>query len=63
MAGPRQDTLHEQKIMSNFLSYATLIILDGMNYDIWSRSFMMYIVGNDKKYILVDDKPSEKMDQ
>ncbi|KAF3786683.1 hypothetical protein EJ110_NYTH24850 [Nymphaea thermarum] len=44
----------------NSFSYGTTIKLNGSNYEIWSRVFIMSVVGHRKKYILEEDEPIEK---
>lgn len=44
-----------RKSAGSLISYATTIKLDGMNYEIWPRSFIS--VTNHDKYILKKDEP------
>ncbi|KAF3779027.1 hypothetical protein EJ110_NYTH42346 [Nymphaea thermarum] len=44
----------------NSFSYGTMIKLNGSNYEIWSRVFIMSVAGHMKKYILEEDEPIEK---
>ncbi|KAF3792378.1 hypothetical protein EJ110_NYTH10418 [Nymphaea thermarum] len=44
----------------NSFSYGTTIKLNGSNYEIWSRVFIMSVAGHRKKYILEEDEPIEK---
>ncbi|KAF3785551.1 hypothetical protein EJ110_NYTH27505 [Nymphaea thermarum] len=44
----------------NSFSYGTTIKLNGSNYEIWSRVFIMSVAGHEKKYILEEDEPIEK---
>ncbi|KAF3786845.1 hypothetical protein EJ110_NYTH24303 [Nymphaea thermarum] len=44
----------------NSFSYGTTMKLNGSNYEIWSRVFIMSVAGHRKKYILEEDEPIEK---
>ncbi|XP_031501106.1 uncharacterized protein LOC116264832 [Nymphaea colorata] len=50
----------EYKAFSNPFSFGSTIKLDGANYDVWARTFMLSVVGHGKKYILEEDEPVEK---
>ncbi|KAF3777993.1 hypothetical protein EJ110_NYTH44602 [Nymphaea thermarum] len=56
----RLEGSNEYKMAGNSFSYGTPIKLDGSNYEIWSRVFMMSVAGHRKKYILEKDEPLEK---
>ncbi|KAF3771961.1 hypothetical protein EJ110_NYTH56987 [Nymphaea thermarum] len=56
----RSEGPNEYKMAGNSFSYGTTIKLDGSNYEIWSRVFMMSVAGHRKKYILEEDEPLEK---
>ncbi|KAF3772343.1 hypothetical protein EJ110_NYTH58210 [Nymphaea thermarum] len=55
----RSEGSNEYKMAGNS-SYGTTIKLDGSNYEIWSRVFMMSVASHRKKYILEEDEPLEK---
>ncbi|KAF3780056.1 hypothetical protein EJ110_NYTH40065 [Nymphaea thermarum] len=54
---PKLDSSHEFKIGGNPFSYGSTVKLDGLNYEIWSTSFMMSVTGHRKKYLLEEDEP------
>ncbi|KAF3780517.1 hypothetical protein EJ110_NYTH38653 [Nymphaea thermarum] len=56
----RSEGPNEYKMAGNCSSYGITIKLDGSNYEIWSRVFMMSVAGHKKKYILEEDEPLEK---
>ncbi|KAF3785131.1 hypothetical protein EJ110_NYTH28778 [Nymphaea thermarum] len=50
----------DYKMAGNSFSYGTTMKLNGSNYEIWSRVFIMSVAGHRKKYILEEDEPIEK---
>ncbi|KAF3783840.1 hypothetical protein EJ110_NYTH31589 [Nymphaea thermarum] len=50
----------EYKVVGNPFSYGSTVKLDGYNYEIWSRMFMMSVVGHRKDHIIDEDEPSIK---
>ncbi|XP_049936413.1 uncharacterized protein LOC126410518 [Nymphaea colorata] len=56
----RLEGSNEYKMAENSFSYGTTIKLDGSNYEIWSRVFMMSVAGHKKKYVIEEDEPLEK---
>ncbi|KAF3776054.1 hypothetical protein EJ110_NYTH48327 [Nymphaea thermarum] len=56
----KSDGSTEYKMAGNSFSYGTTIKLNGSNYEIWSRVFIMSVAGRRKKYILEEDEPTEK---
>ncbi|KAF3782905.1 hypothetical protein EJ110_NYTH33452 [Nymphaea thermarum] len=44
----------------NSFSYGTTIKLNGSNYEIWSKVFIMSVAGHRKRYVLEEDEPTEK---
>ncbi|KAF3779533.1 hypothetical protein EJ110_NYTH41272 [Nymphaea thermarum] len=51
---------NEYKMAENFFSYGTMIKLNGLNCQIWSKVFIMSVAGHRKKYIIEEDEPTEK---
>ncbi|KAF3776922.1 hypothetical protein EJ110_NYTH36345 [Nymphaea thermarum] len=50
----------EYKVVGNPFFYGSTVKLDGHNYEIWSRMFMMSVVGHRKDHIIDEDEPSVK---
>ncbi|KAF3781891.1 hypothetical protein EJ110_NYTH35326 [Nymphaea thermarum] len=50
----------DYKMAGNSFSYGTTMKLNGSNYEIWCRVFIMSVAGHRKKYILEEDEPIEK---
>ncbi|KAF3777146.1 hypothetical protein EJ110_NYTH46591 [Nymphaea thermarum] len=54
------DTQGEYKVSGNLLSFGSTVKLDGSNYEIWSRVFMMSIKGHKKKHVIEEEEPLTK---
>ncbi|KAF3783210.1 hypothetical protein EJ110_NYTH32574 [Nymphaea thermarum] len=51
---------HEVKSGGNPFSYGSTIKLDGSNYEIWSRVFMMSVIGHQKEHVIEENETVEK---
>ncbi|KAF3786509.1 hypothetical protein EJ110_NYTH11716 [Nymphaea thermarum] len=51
---------HEVKSGGNSFSYGSTVKLDGSNYEIWSRVFMMSVIGHQKEHVIEENEPVEK---
>ncbi|KAF3790652.1 hypothetical protein EJ110_NYTH16100 [Nymphaea thermarum] len=51
---------HEVKSGGNPFSYGSTVKLDGSNYEIWSRVFMMSVIGHQKEHVIEEKEPVEK---
>ncbi|KAF3782736.1 hypothetical protein EJ110_NYTH24484 [Nymphaea thermarum] len=51
---------NDHKGAGNPFSYGSIIKLDGHNYELWSRSFMLSIKGHRKQHIIEEDEPIDK---
>ncbi|KAF3776945.1 hypothetical protein EJ110_NYTH45620 [Nymphaea thermarum] len=60
---PRIESHTEYKVVGNLFFYGSTVKLDGHNYEIWSRMFMMFVVGHRKDHIIEEDEPSVKTGQ
>ncbi|KAF3784837.1 hypothetical protein EJ110_NYTH29574 [Nymphaea thermarum] len=50
------DTQGEYKVSENLLSFGSTVKLDGSNYEIWSRVFMMSVKGHRKKHVIEEEE-------
>ncbi|KAF3777265.1 hypothetical protein EJ110_NYTH46202 [Nymphaea thermarum] len=51
---------HEVKSGGNPFSYGSTVKLDGSNYEIWSRVFMMSVIGHQNEHVIEENEPVEK---
>ncbi|KAF3771502.1 hypothetical protein EJ110_NYTH60209, partial [Nymphaea thermarum] len=51
---------NDHKGGGNPFSYGSTVKLDGHNYELWSRSFMLSVKGHRKKHIIEEDEPINK---
>ncbi|KAF3772741.1 hypothetical protein EJ110_NYTH57106 [Nymphaea thermarum] len=51
---------NDHKGGGNPFSYGSTVKLDGHNYELWSRSFMLSVKGHQKKHIIEEDEPINK---
>ncbi|KAF3781664.1 hypothetical protein EJ110_NYTH36296 [Nymphaea thermarum] len=51
---------NDQKGGGNPFSYGSTVKLDGHNYELWSRSFMLSVKGHRKRHIIEEDEPTNK---
>ncbi|KAF3776077.1 hypothetical protein EJ110_NYTH49167 [Nymphaea thermarum] len=51
---------NDHKGSGNPFSYGSTVKLDGHNYELWSRSFMLSVKGHRKKHIIEEDEPINK---
>ncbi|KAF3778361.1 hypothetical protein EJ110_NYTH32764 [Nymphaea thermarum] len=54
------DTQGEYKVSGNLLSFGSTVKLDGSNYEIWRRVFMMSVKGHRKKHVIEEEEPLNK---
>ncbi|KAF3771748.1 hypothetical protein EJ110_NYTH59672 [Nymphaea thermarum] len=59
----RTDFSHEVKRGGNPFSYGSTVKLDGSNYEIWSRVFMMSVIGHEKEHVIEENEPVEKSEK
>ncbi|KAF3780822.1 hypothetical protein EJ110_NYTH38328 [Nymphaea thermarum] len=51
---------NDKKGGGNLFSYGSTVKLDGHNYELWSRSFMLSVKGHRKRHIIEEDEPTNK---
>ncbi|KAF3781014.1 hypothetical protein EJ110_NYTH37632 [Nymphaea thermarum] len=56
----RTDFSHEVKRGGNTFSYGSTVKLDGSNYEIWSRVFMMSVIRHEKEHVIEENEHVEK---
>ncbi|KAF3771673.1 hypothetical protein EJ110_NYTH59828 [Nymphaea thermarum] len=54
---------NDHKGVGNPFSYGSTVKLDGHNYELWSRSFMLSVKGHRKKHIIEEDEPINKTEK
>ncbi|KAF3772040.1 hypothetical protein EJ110_NYTH58916 [Nymphaea thermarum] len=54
------DFSHEVQRGGNPFSYGSTVKLDGSNYEIWSRVFMMSVIGHEKEHVIEENELVEK---
>lgn len=52
----------DYKAFSNPFSYGILVKIDGNNYEVWSKTFIMTVKGHRKHHILGEIESKDKKD-
>lgn len=44
-------------------TYGSTMKLDGNNYELWTRAFMISVMGHKRNELLIEDEPNNKVDK